>query len=117
MAATPKNGTIILQGVSGREYSLSIYCSDVANAAVTFSTTGSAGTGSQNFYIIPENCVLKDVSLVTGMADTTALVPYINDVPSGALVSIANAINTLAYRAIPKLGFAAGRKLTIIQAA
>lgn len=117
MAAAPKNGLLILQGRSGREYSYNIYASDVANAPVTFSTIGAAGTGSSNFIIVPEDCMIKDMSITTGLTDTANMVPYVNDVPSGVVIADANIVNTIQTRSFPKIGFQGGRKLQIIQTA
>jgi hypothetical protein len=113
---TAGNGMIIFAAKSGRQYSLSFYSSDVVGAACTFNTSGLAVAGSQTFFIIPEDSVIKDISFTSTNTVSTAFVPYVNDVPSGVMVSIANVLNSLAYRAIPNLGIAAGRKFTLIQA-
>lgn len=113
---TPTNGTITLQGKSGRNYSYSIYLSDVAGAACTFSTAGLAVAGSQTFLIAPEDCILKDMSITAGPTVIFTMIPYINDVSAGQVISLANTVNTLAFRAVPNIGFAAGRKITIVQA-
>ncbi len=113
---TPELGTVIFVGKSGRQYSLSIYASDVVGAACTINTVGIAVSGGQSFYITPEDVVIKDVSITTGMTVATALIPYVNDVPAGAMLSVANCINTLTNRAIPNIGIGAGKKFTLIQA-
>jgi hypothetical protein len=113
---TPENGSITLKGNSGRYYNLNIYISDVIGAYVTFNTAGIAGANSQNFYNIPENCVIEDIALTTGNTVTTNLVIYINDVPVGSVVPEANVLNTLNQRAVPKIGFSSGRKFTLVQA-
>jgi hypothetical protein len=113
---TATNGTLTLRGASGREYSLSIYISDVVGAFVTFSTTGLAVAGSSNFYVIPENCTIKDISVTTGPTVMFVMRPQVNDVDVGAVISLANCINTLAYRAVPNISIAAGRKFTLVQA-
>ena len=59
---TAGNGTIQLQGYSGKTYNLNFYSSDVVGAPTTFNLNGVAGTGSQTFYIVPENCVVTDIS-------------------------------------------------------
>lgn len=117
MAAAPKNGLIILQGRSGKQYSYNFYASDVANAPITWSTIGAAGTGSSNFIIVPEDCMIADMSVATGLTDTANLVPYVNDVPAGVVVADANIVNTIQTRAFPRIGFQGGRKLQFVQTA
>ena len=113
---TPENGTITLRGKSGRSYTLSIYSSDVVGAFVTMSTFGTAGTGSTNFWVTPEDVVLEDVSITTGQTVTTGWTVNVNDVPTGNIISVANSINTLANRTKPLIGIRAGRKFTMVQA-
>jgi len=113
---TPTNGLLRLKGISGKEYSYNIYISDVANAPVTFSTVGQAVAGGQNFIITPEPCEIKDIAVTTGPTVIFNLVPYVNDVSSGQIMSLANVINTLQTRSFPAVKINGGRKLTILQA-
>jgi len=113
---TAGNGSITFRGSSGRSYTMNFYSSDVINANCTFSLTGVAGTGSQTFYIIPENVVLVDISFASTNTVSTNFVPYINDIPIGSIVPIANVLNTLAYRIVPQIPISAGRKFTLVQA-
>jgi hypothetical protein len=113
---TPETGIMTFQGQSGRRYSLSFYSSDVLAAPVTFNLNGTAVAGSPNFYIAPENITLIDVSVITGQTVTTSWVAQINDVNTGNIISVANSINTLANRVSPGIGYAAGRKITFVQA-
>lgn len=118
MAATPKNGVITFRGKRSGIVSWSYYVSDVLAGLVTFSKVGTAGTGSSNFIIMPEDMQIIDIAQATGVADTTAMVPYINDapVPAGAVISAAAVVNTLPTRAFPALGIAAGSKFQLVQA-
>jgi hypothetical protein len=113
---TATNGTLQLRGVSGKVYSLNIYISDVIGAAVTMSLSGVAGTASQNFYILPENCVITDISVVTGPTVMTNLVFQINDQNIGIVTPIASVLTTLSTRATPKAPLPGNRKMTIVQA-
>ena len=113
---TPENGSLTFRGASGRSYNINFYSSDVIGAATTFNLAGVATAGAQNFYLIPENVILVDISTTTGQTVTTNYVVYINDVPIGNVIPVANTINTLANRIIPAIPIAAGRKFTIIQA-
>jgi len=116
MAATPKNGTLLFKGRSGRMYAYSIYNSDVANGFVTFATTGAAGSGSVNFVTAPEDMTLVDVSVVTGIADTTSLVLWLDDAPvRNTIISWANVLNSLQTRSFPPVGISQGRKVQLAE--
>lgn len=71
MAAAPQIGFIKAIGSSGRTYQVSIYLSDVASAVGNLSVDGKAGTGTPTYWLVPENCVLVDFAIHTGMTDTT----------------------------------------------
>ena len=115
--ATPEPGTLTFKGLNtGRFYSYTIYMSDVVGASVTFSTTGIATSASQSFINAQEDIVLTDVSITTGMGATTALVPQVGDVPIGNVISIANVLNSLAFRAFPQIAISRGKKFTLVQA-
>jgi len=114
MAATPKTGTIRFRGRSGRDYAYAIYNPDVAASFNTFATTGAAGSGSVNFITAPEDITLVDVSVVTGIADTTAVVLWLDDGPvPGSVVSWANVVNTSPFRSFPQLSISKGRKVQL----
>lgn len=116
MVAAPKNATALFKGKSGRIYSYNIYFSDVANAFSTWATTGAAGTGSTNFIIAPEDMQLVDISVPTGLTDTSNGVLWLNDAPvPNAVIAWANIVNTLNARSFPPLGISAGRKVQIAQ--
>jgi hypothetical protein len=113
---TATTGQVLLIGRSGRQYSYSVYISDVVGAFVTFSASGVAGTGSQTFIIVPEDVVLADIA--TALSPTVALTisPYINDLPTGNIIQDSNTLATLQARQIPHIGISAGKKLTFVQA-
>lgn len=113
---TAGNGVLSLRGRSGRSYNVSFYSSDVIGASVTFNLNGAAGAGSQTFYLLPENCMLEDVSFTSTNTVSTAWIVQQNDQNTGNVISIANQLNTLANRQKPMIPLGAGRKLTMIQA-
>jgi hypothetical protein len=113
---TAGNGTISMKGVSGKTYNLNFYSSDVIGAATTFNLNGLAASTSQNFYIIPENCVITDISFASSNTVSTNWVLQINDQNIGVVVAIANQLNTLATRATPNVPLPGNRKYTMIQA-
>lgn len=113
---TPENGAIVLTGKSGRNYNISMYVSDVIGAFVTMNLNGTAVAGSQNFLIIPEDCVIQDISIATGNTVTTSGIIQQNDANTGNVVVWANQVNTLATRVKPMVPLSRGAKLTILQA-
>ena len=113
---TPENGVFSFRGKSGKSYNISFYSSDVIGAPVTMNLNGLAGAGSQTFYIIPEDCVLEDVSITTGQTVSTVGVVQVNDANTGNIISWANQVNTLANRQKPMIPLPRGVKFTTIQA-
>jgi len=118
MAATPRYGTAVFKGSSGRVYNVDVYVSDVASALVNWDSGNGATSTSLTYWKAPENCVLIDVSLASGLADTTN-VGMVSDgaqVP-GARSRYANYLNTLAFRPAINLGFRQGSNVSAIQVA
>lgn len=116
MAATPKVAGVYFRGSSGKAYSVSMYCSDVVGALNTISLDGAAGTGSPNFWIAPEDVVLMDAAVPTGLADTTVWKALANDTPTGNVLMHAAYVNTLANRPSPGIGYRKGTKISFTQA-
>ena len=74
MAAAPQLATASFVGVQTRRtYAVDVYLSDVAAALVNFDSGAGAGAGSDTFWIAPENVILTDFSIKTGMTDTTKI--------------------------------------------
>lgn len=118
MAATPRNGSMIFLGKSGATYSIDVYISDVANAAVTWEPTGAAGTGSLTFWRTEEPVVLIDFSVATGLADTTNISLTQNGgLVSGSVIRYANFLNTINTRPKLAIAFPAGVNIGAKQAA
>jgi len=112
MVATAQNGTLQWVGTSGRSYSISFYNPDVSGSAITFATT-KAGASSSNFWNAPETIILKDASIITGIADTTIAVINVNDVPTPNIIDMASIVNTLSNRSVPPITISKGSKITI----
>ena len=94
-----------------RTFSISGYSGDTAGAINTFNPNGVAGTGSPNFWIPPVDVVLKDLSIVTGMVQTTQVLTENGATKSGTTLSIASHLNTLANRAPLSIPFKAGTQI------
>jgi len=117
MAAAPKSGSLIFRGAeTGRSYSVSVYISDVSGAYVRFNQDGAAGTASPDFYVPPENVVLQDFSVATGLTDTTVLKILVGGVSIGQVLQDANHVNSLPFRPPINVPIGRGREVRIVQA-
>jgi len=118
MAATPKTGNFEFTGKSGTKYVYSIYDSDVAAGFIKWDRMKTAVSTSTDFITAPEDMVLTDVSVVTGIVDTASLLLFIDDgAVAGRLLSWANVVNTLQNRSFPTLKISKGRKVQFQQIA
>lgn len=118
MAAAPQSGTMSFTGVqTGRTYTIDVYFSDVAGANVNFDSGSGAGASSDKFWIAPENIVFKDLSIPTGMTDTTKINIVANNVSTGNRLRFANFLNTIAFRPALSVPFRAGTKISAVQEA
>lgn len=118
MAAAPRYGTAVFRGNSGRVYNVDIYVSDVANALVNWDAGNGASSTSLNYWKAPENCIMIDLSLASGLTDTTNVVMTSDGAQlPGARLRYANYLNSLSLRPAINLGFRAGSNVSAIQVA
>lgn len=117
MAATPKNFQMTLQGAGGQSVK-DAYVSDVAGALVRFTDgVNVAGSGSPTEYTFNSDGYIADISIATGLVDTTAASIVLNGTPTGNIIRWANFVNTLTNRTRPGVSFKRGDRLTIVQLA
>lgn len=117
MAATPQSGTMSVRNSRGITVPVDFYVSDVANALVNWDNGRGAAAGTPDFYSPPEDVVITDFSISTGLADTTKAQPTINNMGTGAIVRWANHVNTLSNRGKINLLLRRGTALRMIQLA
>jgi len=117
MAATPKNGVFTFVGLqTKRVYNVSVYLSDVANAKITLSSRGLAGTSSDTFWTAPEPVKMVDYSQTTGTADTDVLVLLSDDnIVPGSVLDYVSYVSTSSQRPPINVNFRAGAKIGAIQ--
>lgn len=117
MAAAPQYATFTFKGLqSGKNLTVDAYLSDVASAYVQWDNGNGASSSSGSQWKAPEDVILVDFSIPTGMTDTKTIVP----VRDGAMIPqqrlrYANFLNTLTYRPNLQLGFKAGTLVSAIQ--
>lgn len=118
MVAAPQSGACIFKGVaSGKIYNVDFYASDVANALVNFDSGAGSGSSSQTFWTPPENCILTDVFIHTGMTDTTRGRITKGGQPTPSIIRWAAHLDTSNGRPMQTEGFAKGVQIGIIQLA
>lgn len=114
MAAAPQYGTMtVLAG--GIRTPIDIYISDVVDAAVRFDNGRGAGAATPDYFTAPTDLAIVDISVPTGLTDTTKIQPTVNNKTIGAVVRYANQLNTLAYRVPMNLRVFRGQTLRFIQ--
>ena len=109
--------TMVLKGLqSGRKYSVSGYISDVVGAKVLFNQNGVAGSGSDNYFQLPEAAVLEDIAVITGPTVMTGfnLQSGGQTIPGSAILIGPN-LTTIATRNAPSIGFKAGSLIGAVQ--
>lgn len=116
MAAAPQSGTLFAQGLTGNNYSVDIYISDVNGAPVRFDAGAGASANSSDFYSFPEPVIVTDLSVVTGLTDTTKIRVTANGAPTPNVLRYALHLTTIATRPRLSLKLRAGTRLSAIQA-
>ena len=117
MAATPQFCTFTFIGRSGKTYSVDGYISDVANAMIRFDGGAGAGATSPDFWKPPEDVTLKDVSVVTGTADTTKIRLTVNGRPLQHILRYTIFLTSLNSRPVLNIGFRQNSNVSAIQLA
>lgn len=117
MVAAPRYGTMTVKNKLGIRIPIDIYISDVADAAVNFDNGRGAGSGTPAYWTAPESVAIVDISLASGLTDTTKVQPMVNNKSVGAVIRYANQLNTLSFRTPLNLVVLAGQTLTMIQLA
>jgi hypothetical protein len=118
MAAAPQYGTFSFQGIAtGRVYNVDAYFSDVADALVTFDAGAGASATSPTSFTAPENLLLFDQAIVTGMTDTTKIQILRGNQPTGDFLRYSQHLTTSALRSPLRIGFRAGVEIRAIQKA
>lgn len=115
MVAAPQSATLFARGSSGMTYQIDLYISDVNAAPVRFDEGAGASATSQTFWTPPEDVTVEDISIVTGLTDTTKMRLTINGEPKSQVTRYALHLTTLNNR--PKLGIqiTSGRRVGFIQ--
>ena len=118
MVATPQYGTMLFLGrQTGQLYSVDVYVSDVASAAIRFDGGAGAGSGSDTFITFNEPVLLKDFAVITGTADTEKFRLTANNQPLPHIIRYSIHLNTLNNRPELNIPFKAGTRISGLQIA
>ena len=115
MTATPQYGTAIARGLTGNQYAVDLYVSDVANAPVRFDGGAGAGSASADFYSFPEAVIITDICLASTTVDTTKIRITANGAPTPNILRNHSHVATLSNRPQLSLKLRAGTRLGGIQ--
>jgi len=94
-----------------------MYHSDVVDGLANFDGGGGASATSPTSFTLPEDCILLDYAIVTGMTDTTKVQVLRGNQPTGDFLRYTQHLTTSPARSPIQLGFKAGVELRCIQKA
>ncbi len=118
MVAAPQFGTMVFIGVrSKRVYNVDCYFSDVVDGLSNWDGGGGASATSPDSFSAPEELILNDFSIVTGMTDTTKIQILRGNQPTGDFLRFTQHLTTAPARSPLRLGFRAGTQIRTIQKA
>lgn len=115
MAATPKNATLVFQGLTGSIYSRDVYLSDVDGVLATFGKGGPAGASSPTSMRAPEAGFIRDFAFESGMIDTRVLEFLRNGVSTGDFIDKNTHDDGIANRPAMTVFYGAGDEVEAIQ--
>jgi len=93
-----QNGTIVMQGLSGKTYSVDVYAPDAVGTLFTFNPSGAAASTSNTTYRATEDCIVRDISIATGPTATGFVFTINGNVVSGGALRWANQLTSLPNR-------------------
>lgn len=118
MVAAPQSGTLFFRGVQTKStYAVDVYISDVVSGMVNFDAGAGSSATSPDFYTFPEQVVLEDFSVVTGLTDTTKLRLVGDGKPSSQVLRYALHETTIATRPRLTISVAQGHRFAALQVA
>lgn len=117
MVAAPQNGTMTVVDLKGNAKVIDFYVSDVANALLRWDSGAGAGANSDVSYFMPADGFIRDISIVTGLTDTTKFLLTKNGVATGNTVRYTVHLTTLNNRPVLNIPFSKGDRVGGIQLA
>lgn len=92
-------GSMTLLGLqSKRTYVVDFYAPDAAGTILTFNPTGAAASTSPQTFRVPEDVLIRDISIAASPTATNVTLQINGSVIVGGVVRWANVLNTLPFR-------------------
>lgn len=118
MVAAPQYGTLVFRGQeTNKIYTIDMYASDVDKARINLDGGAGASSTSQDFWICPEEVILTDFLIHTGMTDTTVVRFISNGRPTWHTARYAAHLDTSDARVELAIRFRIGTQISAIQLA
>jgi hypothetical protein len=113
-----QNATLVMVGLSSkRTYLVDVYAPDAAGTLLTFNPTGAAAATSPSTFRVPEDVVIRDISVAASPTATNFTLNVNGSVIAGGVVRWANQLNTLPFRTPVNIPIKAGDFIGGTQAA
>jgi hypothetical protein len=113
-----QNFSMTLLGMnSKRTYIIDGYAPDAAGTILTFNPTGAAASTSPTSYRVPEDVLIRDLSIAASPTATNVSLNVNGTVIAGGVVRWANVLNTLPFRLPLNIAVRAGDFIGGVQAA
>lgn len=113
-----QNASMTLYGLkSNRTFVIDVYAPDAAGTILTFNPTGAAASTSPTTFRVPEDVVIKDISIAASPTATNVTLSINGSVITGGVVRWANQLNTLPFRVPLQIPVKAGDFIGGVQAA
>ena len=94
-----QNFSMTLLGVSSkRTFIVDGYAPDAAGTILTFNPTGAAAATSPTSFRVPEDVLIRDLSIAASPAATNVALNINGSVIVGGVIRWANVLNTLPFR-------------------
>lgn len=113
--AAAQAGFLRFVGASKKNYNVDLYASDIVNKKINFDDGAGANSTSETFWTPPEDVVLVDMAIHTGMTDTTFLRWTRGGVPLGNTLRYAAHLDTSDARVPLAIGYRKGINVGAIQ--
>lgn len=110
-------GSMTLLGIkSKRTYIIDFQAPDAVATLLTFNPTGAASATSPSSYRVPEDVLIRDMSIAASPTATNVALNINGSVVVGGIVRWANVLNTLPFRVPLNIPVRAGDFIGGIQA-
>lgn len=109
-------GTMFIEAVDdGAVFKIDLYQPDAVATKICFSNIGLAASTSPDYWSAPEDCILTDISVVTGATAVGGTLTFDGAPVPNQAFRWSNQLNTLATRGRTKWFIPKGTQVGILQ--